>query len=127
MLVPLSHVETSAESVHVKSCPQVPGPEVVPEPHLLFVHVCPLGQVPQLIAPPQPSASAPQVAPCAEHVVGVQLPEHATTGLAVGVGQSFQANPAALVKWAANWAHPLSQVDVQQYACAGSAHTSWTQ
>src|SRR5258708_30302919 len=112
MLVPLSHVETSAESVHVRSCPQVPGPEVVPEPLLLFVHVCPLGQVPQLTVPPQPSASAPQVAPWAEHVVGVQLPEHATTGLAVGVGQSFQAKPAALVNCAANCAQPLSQVEV---------------
>jgi len=89
MLVPLSHVEVSATSVQVRSCAQEPGPEVVPEPHLLFVHVCPFGQVPQSSVPPQPSARAPQVPPCAEHVVGVQPPEHDATGLSVGVGQSL--------------------------------------
>jgi hypothetical protein len=89
MLLPLSHVDVSATSVQVRSCAQEPGPEVVPEPHLLFVHVCPLGQVPQSRVPPQPSERAPQVAPFAEHVVGVQPPEHEGTGLAVGVGQSL--------------------------------------
>jgi hypothetical protein len=89
MLVPLSHVESSAASVHMRSCAQVPGPPVVPAPHLLFVQVWPLGQVPQLSVPPQPSAIDPQVAPRAEHVFGVQPVEHAETGLAVGVGQSL--------------------------------------
>jgi hypothetical protein len=32
-----------------------------------------------------------------------------------------------LLKFAAYCAHPLSQVELQQYACAGSPHTSGTQ
>jgi hypothetical protein len=39
MVVPWSHVDTSAASVHVRSCVHVPGPEVVPDPHLLLVQV----------------------------------------------------------------------------------------
>jgi hypothetical protein len=89
MFVPWSHVDSSATSVHVRSCAQVPGPPVVPAPHLLFVHVCPLGQVPQVSVPPHPSPMDPHVAPSAEHVFGVQEPAHADTGFAVGVGQSL--------------------------------------
>jgi len=55
--------------------------------HALLVQVCPLGHVPQFRVPPHPSESDPQVAPCAEHVVGVQV--HTGAGLAVGVGQSL--------------------------------------
>jgi hypothetical protein len=89
IVVPLSHPETSAASVHVRSCVQVPGPPVVPAPHTLLVHVWPLVHVPQLRVPPQPSAIAPHVAPTAEHVLGVQPPEHDETGFVVGVGQSL--------------------------------------
>jgi hypothetical protein len=127
MLEPLSHDERSAASVQVRSCEQVPGPPVVPAPHLLWVHVWPLPHVPQLNVPPHPSETVPHVAPSAEQVVGVQPPEHDETGLVVGVGQSSYAKPAALVNFAANCAQPLSHVLVQQYAWAESAHTSWTQ
>jgi hypothetical protein len=114
MFVPLSHPETSAVSVHVRSCAHVPGPPVVPAPQTLLVQVWPLVQVPQFSVPPQPSEMDPQVAPTAEHVFGVQPPEHDETGSAVGVGQSLYVKPAALVNFAANCAHPLSQVLVQQ-------------
>jgi hypothetical protein len=89
MLVPWSHVDRSATSVHVRSCAHVPGPLVVPAPHLLFVHVCPLVHVPQSSVPPHPSEMDPQVAPRAEHVFGVHEPAQADTGFAVGVGQSL--------------------------------------
>jgi hypothetical protein len=42
--------------------------------HTLFVHVAFTGHVPQLSAPPQPSAIDPQFFPCAAHVVGVHPP-----------------------------------------------------
>jgi hypothetical protein len=89
MLEPWSHVEGSAASVHVRSCAHVPGPLVVPAPHLLFVHVCPLVHVPQFSVPPHPSEMDPHVAPSAEHVFGVHEPGHDDTGFAVGVGQSL--------------------------------------
>jgi hypothetical protein len=113
-VVPLSQPETSAASVHVRSCAHVPGPLVVPAPHTLPVHVWPLVHVPQLRVPPQPSAMVPHVAPSAEHVFGVQPPAQAETGFAVGVGQSSYAKPAAFVNVAANCAHPLSQALEQQ-------------
>jgi hypothetical protein len=100
---------------------------VVPAPHLLFVHVWPLGQVPHDSVPPQPSETFPQVAPAAAHVFGVHPPLQAATGFCTGVGQSLYWKPAAFVKVAANCAQPLSHVLVQQYAWAASAHTSWTQ
>jgi hypothetical protein len=89
MVVPWSHVDRSAASVHVRSCAHVPGPPVVPAPHLLFVQVWPLGHVPQLSVPPHPSETAPHVAPTAVHVFGVHDPAQAPTGFAVGVGQSL--------------------------------------
>jgi hypothetical protein len=88
--------------VHARSCAHVPGPDVVPAPHLLLVHVWPLGHVPQVSVPPQPSGTDPHVAPASEQVVGVQPVEHAATGFCVGVGQSLYANPAARVNVAAN-------------------------
>jgi hypothetical protein len=125
--VPLSQLDVSAVPVQVRSCPQLPGPDVVPEPHLLLVQLCPAGQVPQLRVPPQPSEMMPHVAPCAEQVVGVHVPPgHAATGLSAGVGQSLYENPALRVNVAANCAQPLSQVLLQQYACAELAQTSWT-
>jgi hypothetical protein len=124
MLVPLSQPLTSAPSVHVRSWVHVPGPLVVPAPHKLFVQVWPLGQTPQLSVPPQPSDTEPQVARAVEQVFGVQPVEHTATGFCVGVGQSLKPKPAAFVNVAANWAQPLSQVLVQQYACAESEHTS---
>jgi hypothetical protein len=82
---------------------------------LLLVQVWPLGQVPQLNTPPHPSEMEPQVAPRAAQVLGVQVPTgQAATGLVVGVGQSLYRNPEAFVNVAANWAHPLSQVLLQQ-------------
>jgi hypothetical protein len=115
MVVPLSQVDESAVPVQVRSCPHVPGPAEVPEPHTLLVQLCPLGQVPQLKVPPQPSEMIPQVAPLAEQVVGVQVPPgQAATGLSAGVGQSLYPNPAALVNVAANCAQPLSHVLEQQ-------------
>ena len=113
--------------MHVRSCVHVPGPEVVPAPHMLFVHVWPLGQLPQLSVPPQPSATRPQVAPACEQVLGVQPDVHTGTGFCGGVGQSLYPNPPAFVNVAANWAQPLSHVVEQQYACDASAQTSWTQ
>jgi hypothetical protein len=56
---------------------------------LLPVQVWPLGHVPQLSVPPQPSDTEPHVAPTAEHVFGVQPVEHTATGFCVGVGQSL--------------------------------------
>jgi hypothetical protein len=109
-LLPLSQPATSASPVQVRSCVHVPGADVVPDPHTLFVHVWPLGQVPQLSVPPQPSETEPHVAPTLEHVFGVHPVEHAETGFCVGVGQSLYWKPAARVKVAANCAHPLSQV-----------------
>jgi hypothetical protein len=113
-LLPLSQLFASAAPVHVKSCAHEPGPELVPAPHLLPVQVCPLGHTPQLSVPPQPSDTEPHVAPAAEHVFGAHPVEHTGTGFCVGVGQSLYAKPAARVNCAANWAHPLSHVDVQQ-------------
>jgi hypothetical protein len=55
----------------------------------LFVHVWPLVHVPQFNVPPHPSEIDPHVAPRAEQVFGVQLPEHDETGFVVGVGQSL--------------------------------------
>jgi hypothetical protein len=127
MVLPVSHPLTSAVPVHVRSCVQAPGPELVPDPHTLFVHVWPLGHVPHVSVPPQPSETEPHVAPAAEHVLGVQPVRHVETGFCVGVGQSLYAKPAARVNVAANWAHPVSHVDEQQYACAESAQTSCTQ
>jgi hypothetical protein len=91
---------------------------------LLLVQVWPLGQVPQVTVPPQPSATVPHVAPAAEHVFGVHPVEQADTGFCTGVGQSLNPKPAARVNVPANCAHPLSQVLVQQYAWAASAQTS---
>jgi hypothetical protein len=94
---------------------------------LLPEHVCPLGHVPQFSVPPQPSDTEPHVAPTPEHVFGVHPVAQAATGFWVGVGQSLYAKPAARVNVPANCAQPLSQVEVQQYACAASAQTSCTQ
>src|SRR5580658_2927766 len=116
MFEPVSQPLTSAPSVHVKSWVHVPGPLVVPAPHRLFVHVCPLGHTPQLSVPPQPSDTEPHVASAALHVFGVQPLVQTETGFCVGVGQSLYVNPAALVNVAANCAHPLSHALVQQYA-----------
>jgi hypothetical protein len=125
MALPLSQVERSAVLVQVRSCAHVPGATLVPGPHLLLVQVSPLGHTPQLSVPPQPSEADPHVAPSAPHVDGVHvLPTHAATGLTTGVGQSLKPKPAALVKVAANCAQPLSQVLLQQYACAESAQIS---
>jgi hypothetical protein len=88
-VLPVSHVDASAEPVHARSCVQLPGPDEVPAPHLLFVQVCPLEQVPHVRVPPQPSEMDPQVTPAAEHVVGVQPVEQADTGFCVVVGQSL--------------------------------------
>jgi hypothetical protein len=116
MFDPESQPLTRATSVHVKSCAHVPGPLVVPAPHMLFVQVCPLEHTPQLSVPPQPSDTEPHVASAVEHVFGVQPLVQAATGFCVGVGQSLYVNPAAFVKVAANWAQPLSHALVQQYA-----------
>jgi hypothetical protein len=113
-VLPVSHPFARAVPVHVRSCAQVPGPALVPAPHMLFVHVCPLGHVPQLSVPPQPSETLPQVAPACEHVFGVQPEVQAATGFCAGVGQSLYAKPAALVNVAANCAQPLSHFDEQQ-------------
>jgi hypothetical protein len=47
------------------------------EPHTPFVpappHVCPVGQLPQLISSPQPSVVMPQLKPCLVQVSGAQL------------------------------------------------------
>jgi hypothetical protein len=81
---------------------------------MLFVQLCPLGHVPQLSVPPQPSETVPQVAPACEQVFGVQPVVQAGTGFCAGVGQSLYAKPAAFVNVAANCAHPLSHCDEQQ-------------
>jgi hypothetical protein len=88
-LLPLSQPLVSAAPVHVRSCTHDPGPELVPLPHLLPLQVWPLGHVPQLRVPPQPSETEPHVAPTAEQVFGVQPVAHAATGFCVGVGQSL--------------------------------------
>ena len=88
-LLPVSQVDTSAAPVHARSCVHAPGPDVVPAPHLLLVHVWPLGHTPHVSVPPQPSEIDPQVAPASEHVVGVQPVAQAATGFCVGVGQSL--------------------------------------
>jgi hypothetical protein len=85
----LSQPWTSAVPVQVKSWVHVPGPVLVPAPHLLPVHVCPLGHVPQLSTPPHPSDTMPQVAPTCEQVFGVQPVEHTGAGFWAGVGQSL--------------------------------------
>jgi hypothetical protein len=114
-VVPLSQPDTSAAPVQVRSCVHEPGPGLVPMPHLLPLQVWPLGQVPHVSTPPQPSEIVPQVALCAAHVAGVQVvPGHAETGFCAGVGQSSKPKPAERVKVAANCAHPLSHVLEQQ-------------
>jgi hypothetical protein len=88
-VLPLSQPLTSAVPVQVRSCAHEPGPELVPLPHLLPEQVCPLGQVPQLSVPPQPSDTEPHVAPTAEQVLGVHPVVQAATGFCVGAGQSL--------------------------------------
>ena len=88
-LLPVSHPLASAVPVHARSWEHVPGPELVPAPHMLFVHVWPLGHVPQLSVPPHPSLTLPHVAPACEHVFGVHPVEQAEIGFWVGVGQSL--------------------------------------
>lgn len=114
-VVPVSQPEASAAPVHVRSCVHELGPGLVPAPHTLPVQVWPLGQVPQVSVPPQPSEIVPQVALCEAHVVGVQVvPEQAATGFCAGVGQSSKPKPAARVNVAANCAHALSHALEQQ-------------
>jgi len=94
-----------------------------------LAQVCPLGHVPQLSVPPQPSGTVPQFTPSWTHVWGVQVATQAPATQAAPAGQALPQAPqllgsvVTLAQAPAQTIWPAGQVQVPETQAAPAEQT----